>query len=127
MTLSQAVPMVRPSMARTIRRFFIWTFSLTVCWLVVGFPVVALVVIGASLVAVSLQAVLPFSAIAVVAGSVLAVNVMLILTGAALLTVWGLHPHQLSGFGWLTSTQTTKATFASCPLTCDRLSPSLPY
>ncbi|PZD75431.1 hypothetical protein C1752_00526 [Acaryochloris thomasi RCC1774] len=121
MTLAQLLPPPRLLFVDLIQRFCIWTFSLTVCWLVVGFPVVALLVIGTSLVAISLQAVLPFSTIMVVGGGVLAANVTFLIVGAALLTAWGVHPRQLSGVGWPKSLAQEPVVFASCPLTCDRV------
>ncbi|WP_315874899.1 hypothetical protein [Acaryochloris marina] len=108
-------------MGETIKCFLIWVFTLTVCWLVVGFPVVALIFISGALLALGLQIVLPMSSIALVAGFILTANVIILLGAAGSLTVWGIHPHQSPGLLWLNpkTNKQTPAIFAACPLTCD--------
>lgn len=121
MTISPSLPFPNWSLGETIKCFSIWIFTLTVCWLVVGFPVVALIFIGGSLLALGLQIVLPMSAIAVVAGCILAANVIILVGTAASLTAWGIHPHHAPGLIWLKPEikKTTPVVFAACPLTCD--------
>lgn len=121
MTISSSLPFPTWSLGETIQCFSIWTFALTVCWLVVGFPVVALIFISGSLLALGLQVVLPMSAIAVVAGCILAANVIVLILTAALLTAWGIHPRHAPGLQWLNSKKNipTPVAFAACPLTCD--------
>ncbi|MGB8702472.1 MAG: hypothetical protein WCD18_23895 [Thermosynechococcaceae cyanobacterium] len=95
MTLAQAQSLPKNQLLTLIRSFLIWTFALTVCWLVVGFPLVFLILTIGSLFAISLQAVLPMSAVLVVGGGILVANVLAILVGAALLTLKGIHPHEV--------------------------------
>ncbi|MFP4008896.1 MAG: hypothetical protein ACLFV6_12960, partial [Spirulinaceae cyanobacterium] len=75
-----------------IKSFLIWSFTLTVCLLVVGFPLVVLMVTVGCLAALVLQSVLPMSAVLLVAGSLVGGNVLLILLSAAILTIKGAHP-----------------------------------
>lgn len=122
MTLAQAQRLPKNQIMTMIRSFLIWTFTLTVCWLVVGFPLVFLIMTIGSLFAISLQAILPTSAVLVVAGAIVSVNALLILLGAALLTLKGIHPHEVSWLRWLNgqANPRTQSVYASCPLTCDR-------
>ena len=103
-----------------IKSFVIWSFTLTVCLLVVGFPVGALVVTIGILATVVLQTVLPASAVLLVTGSIFTVNLAVVLVGAAFLALKGVHPEQVSWLSWLHGQkQLIKAPiYASCPLTC---------
>ena len=103
-----------------IKSFAIWSFTLTVCLLVVGFPVGALVVTIGILATVVLQTVLPASAVLLVTGSIFTLNLGIVIVGAALLAVRGVHPEQVSWLSWLHGQkQLIKAPiYASCPLTC---------
>jgi hypothetical protein len=120
--LSQAPHLKRLSLVLLVKSFLVWTFTLTVCWLVVGFPVVVLMVTFGSFVAIALQAVLPMSAVVLVAGGILSANVLAIIAGAAVLTLKGIHPHQVSWLSWLNGRANPKHSpvYAACPLTCDR-------
>jgi energy-coupling factor transporter transmembrane protein EcfT len=104
-----------------LKSFFIWTFALTVCLLIVGFPLVILMVTIGSLLAVVLQSVMPFSAVLVVAGSILSINILSILIGAAVLTLKGVHPQDVDWLRWLHGEENPRNTsvYAACPLTCD--------
>jgi hypothetical protein len=103
-----------------IRSFLIWSFTLAVCLLVVGFPLVILMVTMGSLLAVILQAVIPMSSVLLVAGGIIGLNVVAVLFGAAMLTFKGVHPDQVSWLRWLQGEENPRHTsvFASCPLTC---------
>jgi hypothetical protein len=122
MALAQAQELSKSQLLTMVRSFLIWTFTLTVCWLVVGFPLIFLIMTIGSLFAISLQAVLPTSAVFVVAGSILLANVLVVLFGAGLLTLKGIHPHQVSWLRWLNGEANPlhNSVYASCPLTCDR-------
>lgn len=121
MTLTQVQEMPKNQAVTVIRSFLIWTFTLTVCWLVVGFPLVFLILMIGSLFAISLEAVLSTSAVLVVAGGILSINVLLVMLGAGLLTAKGIHPHQVHWLRWLNGQANPDhgVVFASCPLTCD--------
>lgn len=103
-----------------IKSFLIWSFTLTVCLLVVGFPVGALVVTVGMLATIILQSVFPVSAVLLVTGSILAVNLSVVIVGAAMLAFKGIHPEEVSWLNWLhgNSKLSTDSIFASCPLTC---------
>lgn len=102
------------------KSFFIWVFTLTVCLLVIGFPLVILMVTIGSLLAVILQSVLPVSAVLVVAGSLLGFNLLGIMIGAAALTLKGVHPQEVEWLRWLHGEENPSHTsvYAACPLTC---------
>lgn len=123
MALSQSQSFKRIYYLLMLRSFLIWTFTLTVCLLIIGFPLVILMVTIGSLAAVVLQSVMPFSGVLVVAGGILAINVLGILGGAAIMTIQGTHPQEVDWLRWLHSeTNTDIATtsiYAACPLTCD--------
>ncbi len=104
-----------------IKSFLIWTFTLTVCLLVVGFPLIFLMVTVGSLLAIALQAVLPISAVLLVAAGLVGANVLGILLGAAVLTFKGVHPQDVHWLSWLHGEPDPLQTsvYAACPLTCD--------
>lgn len=103
-----------------IKSFLIWSFTLTVCLLVVGFPVGALVVIVGLLATIILQTVLPASAVLLVTGSILSLNVAVVVIGAAALALKGINPEEVSWLNWLHGQKDLINTpvYASCPLTC---------
>jgi hypothetical protein len=105
-----------------VKSFLIWTFALTVGWLVVGFPVVAIMATLGALAAVVLQAVFPMGAVLLAAGTILILNVLGILVGSAFLAMKGIHPHNVRWLRWLdTRSDKNSPVYAACPLTCDRL------
>ena len=103
------------------KSFLVWSFALTVCLLVVGFPAVVLMATVGVLLAVILQSVLPVSAVALVAGSIIGVNILAIVVGAGLLTFKGIHPDQVRWLRWLHGEASPLHTsvYAACPLTCE--------
>jgi hypothetical protein len=104
-----------------LKSFLIWSFTLLVCLLVVGFPLVVLMMTIGSLMAIVLQSVLPVSAVLVVAGTIIGGTLMSILLAAAMLTMKGVHPQEVSWLSWLHGTEVVAAesVYASCPLTCE--------
>lgn len=104
-----------------VKSFLIWTFTLTVCLLVVGFPLVVLMVTIGSLLAVILQSVLPMSAVLLVAGAMIGLNLFTVLAGAAILTLKGVNPQEVQWLHWLHGKANPLHTsvYAACPLTCD--------
>ncbi|MCA1991765.1 MAG: hypothetical protein LDL41_06935 [Coleofasciculus sp. S288] len=115
----------RESLAKThslgvVKSFLIWTFTLAVCLLVVGFPLIVLMVTIGALLAVALQSVLPISAVLVVAGSLIGINVLAVMFGAGVLTLKGIHPHEVRWLHWLhgQSDMLHTPVYAACPLTC---------
>ncbi|MEL6929220.1 MAG: hypothetical protein AAFO95_11340 [Cyanobacteria bacterium J06600_6] len=103
-----------------IKSFLIWSFTLTVCLLVVGFPVGALVVTVGLLATIILQTVLPASAVLVVTGSIFSLNLAIVVIGAAVLALRGIHPEEVSWLNWLHGQKDLldSPIYASCPLTC---------
>ncbi|QLE55397.1 hypothetical protein [Nostoc sp. TCL26-01] len=104
-----------------IKSFLIWTFTLAVCLLVVGFPLVVLMATVGCLLSIVLQSVMPVSAVLLVAGGLIMFNVMAVLIGAGVLTAKGVHPTDMQWLSWLhgEEDQMQKTVYASCPLTCD--------
>jgi hypothetical protein len=121
MALSQTSDLGKSYSLVMLKSFLIWTFTLAVCLLVVGFPLVVLMASVACLLSIALQAVMPVSAVLLVAGGVILLNVMAVLVGAAGLTIKGVHPRDVQWLSWLHG-ETEKAqtsVYAACPLTCD--------
>jgi len=104
-----------------IKSFAIWCFTLTVCFLVVGFPVGFLLVTVGVLATIVLHAVMPISSVILVGVALLAVNVLVVLVGAAALTIKGIKPHEVTWLSWLHGDAELHydTVYASCPLTCE--------
>lgn len=121
MQLSQNQSLGKGYSLSTIKSFLIWTFTLTVCLLVVGFPLVVLMVTVGAMLAIALQSVLPVSAVLLVAGALIGANVLAVVAGAALLTLKGVHPQEVRWLHWLHGEANPRHTsvYAACPLTCD--------
>lgn len=101
--------------------FLTWVFTLAVCSLVIGFPVLILVVLIGSLMVVTLQSVLSMSAALLIAASILGIHILGIVATSAVLTFRGIHPQDVTWLAWLNGRENTTAmsVYASCPLTCD--------
>jgi hypothetical protein len=121
MTLAQSSNLNKTDSLLTIKSFLIWTFTLAVCLLVVGFPLVVLMATVGCLLSIVLQSVMPVSAVLLVAGGLILFNVMAVLVAAFVLTAKGVHPSQMSWLGWLhgEAEQMQTSVYAACPLTCD--------
>jgi hypothetical protein len=121
MTLAKTESLGRLNFFLMIKSFLIWTFTLTVCLLVVGFPLIVLMVTIGSLAAIALQSVLPISAVALVAGGIVGANILAVVLGASVLSFKGIHPHEVSWLRWLNGQADPRhsAVYAACPLTCD--------
>ncbi len=105
-----------------IKSFLIWSFTLAVCLLVVGFPLVVLMATVGCLLSIVLQSVMPVSAVLFVAGGLIMFNVMAVFLAAGVLTVKGVHPKEIKWLSWLhgeEEEQLQSTVYASCPLTCD--------
>jgi len=121
MVLAETQSFSKPSFLLLAKSFLIWSFTLIVCFLVVGFPLIALMATIGALLAIALQSVLPISAVLLVAGSLIGANVLAIFAGAAILTFKGIHPHEVTWLSWLNDPAKSLHTsiYAACPLTCD--------
>lgn len=104
-----------------IKSFLIWTFTLAVCLLVVGFPLIVLMATVGFLLSMVLHAVMPISSVLLVVGSLITFNVLAVVVGAAVLTLKGIHPKEVKWLEWLNGEADTLHTsvYAACPLTCD--------
>ncbi|MFW9262734.1 hypothetical protein HUN01_19930 [Nostoc edaphicum CCNP1411] len=104
-----------------IKSFLIWTFTLAVCLLVVGFPLVVLMATVGCLLSIILQSVMPVSAVLLVAGALIMFNVMAVVLAAGVLTVKGVHPSEVKWLSWLhgEADQMQTTVYAACPLTCE--------
>ncbi|MEC4983397.1 MAG: hypothetical protein SAK42_04705 [Oscillatoria sp. PMC 1076.18] len=103
-----------------VKSFLVWSFTLGVCLLVVGFPLVFLMATVGVLSAIILQSVLPASAVLLVASSIIGINLLLVIVGAAVLTLKGVHPQEVSWLHWLHGNGKiiNNPIYAACPLTC---------
>lgn len=106
-----------------VKSFLIWAFTLAVCLLVVGFPLIVLMVTVGSLLAIALQSVLPVSAVLLVAGGLIGANIFAVLMGAAVLALKGVNPEEVRWLNWLHGEPNALYTsiYAACPLTCNLL------
>ncbi|MBW4685139.1 MAG: hypothetical protein KME40_08565 [Komarekiella atlantica HA4396-MV6] len=104
-----------------VKSFLIWTFTLAVCLLVVGFPLVVLMATVGCLLSIVLQSVMPVSAVLLVAGALIMFNVMAVVFAAGVLTFKGIHPSEVKWLSWLhgEADQMQTTVYAACPLTCD--------
>jgi len=121
MTLAQSSSLKKNYYFFMLKSFLIWTFTLAVCLLVVGFPLVVLMATVGSLLSIVLQSVIPVSAVLLVVGSIIAINVLAVVIGAGVLTLKGVHPKEVSWLNWLHGEADTLHTsvYAACPLTCE--------
>ena len=103
------------------KSFLIWCFALTVTLLVVGFPLVVLMATVGALLSITLHPILPVSAVLLVAGGTIGLNILAVILGAAVLTLKGIHPHEVRWLSWLhgDANPVSTTTYATCPLTCD--------
>jgi uncharacterized membrane protein (DUF485 family) len=103
------------------KSFLIWCFALTVTLLVVGFPLVVLMATVGALLSITLHPILPMSAVLLVAGGLIAFNILAVVVGAAMLTLKGIHPHEVRWLSWLhgDAQPVSSTTYAACPLTCE--------
>lgn len=121
MTLAQSSSLKKTYYFFMLKSFLIWTFTLAVCLLVVGFPLVVLMATVGSLLSIVLQSVIPVSAVLLVVGSIITLNVLAVVVGAAILTFKGIHPKEVTWLNWLHGEADTLHTsvYAACPLTCE--------
>lgn len=121
MALAQSSSLGKTYFLFLLKSFLIWTFTLAVCLLVVGFPLVVLMATFGSLLSIVLQSVMPVSAVLLVAGSLIGFNILAVIAGAAILTFKGVHPKEVVWLNWLHGEADTTHTsvYAACPLTCD--------
>ncbi|RMF22239.1 MAG: hypothetical protein D6756_10960 [Cyanobacteria bacterium J083] len=103
------------------KSFLIWSFTLAVCLLVVGFPIIVLMATVGALLALILHSVMPIGGVLFAAGSIIGINLLAVLIGAAILTVRKINPEEVKWLGWLhgESTSVNTVVYASCPLTCE--------
>ncbi len=121
MALSQTSNLSKTNSLFMVKSFLIWTFTLAVCLLVVGFPLVVLMATVGCLLSVVLQSVMPVSAVLLVAGSLIMLNIMAVVFAAGMLTLKGVHPSQVKWLSWLhgETEQMHTSVYAACPLTCE--------
>jgi len=120
-TVSQSQMINQSDYGLMLKNFLLWAGVLTVCLLIIGFPVGILIVTVGSLLAMALHSVLPGFGILLVAGLVIGVQVVGVLVAAAILTFKGIQPSDVSWLPWLNgqANPQNESTYAACPLTCD--------
>ncbi len=121
MTLANSQSLENSAILFTLKSFSVWVFTLTVCMIVIGFPMFMLVVSVSALAAFILNAILPFSSILFVSAIVIGVHAFGIMFAAAWLTSQGIHPQEVEFLRWLNGKENPLHTsvYASCPLTCE--------
>ncbi|NEP35596.1 MULTISPECIES: hypothetical protein [Moorena] len=121
MALTTSQSLTQTDSLAVVKSFLIWAFTLAVCLLVVGFPLIVLMVTTGALLAIALQSILPVSAVLLVAGSMIGVNVLAVILGAGVLTFKGVHPQEVRWLNWLHGEPDLIQTpvYAACPLTCN--------
>lgn len=121
MALSQTSDLGKTYSMLMLKSFLIWMFTLAVCLLVVGFPLVVLMATVGCLLSIVLQSVMPVSAVLFVAGSIFFVNIAAVAIAAGVLTAKGIHPSQVEWLSWLhgESEKMQSTVYAACPLTCE--------
>jgi hypothetical protein len=104
-----------------IKSILLWSFTLTVCFLVVGFPVVVVIMTMGALSALVLQSIFPASAVLLVAGSILGFTALAIALSSIALTLKGIHPQDVRWLSWLHGDDKPvhNSVYAACPLTCN--------
>ncbi|WP_315786757.1 hypothetical protein [Fischerella sp. JS2] len=121
MALSQTANLSKTDSLLMVKSFLIWSFTLAVCLLVVGFPLVVLMATVGCLLSIVLQSLMPVSAVLLVAGGLILFNVLAVVIGASALTAKGIHPKEVKWLSWLhgETEEMQKTVYAACPLTCD--------
>jgi len=121
MELTQNYQWNKVSYLAILKSLLIWMFTLTVCLLVVGFPLIVIMATIAVLSTVILQSVLPMSAVLLVVGSIIALNLLAVVIGSVILTLKGIHPQDVTWLRWLHGQARPDHTsvYAACPLTCE--------
>ena len=121
MALAHSQNTIGLGLISTLKSILIWSFVLAVCMIVIGFPVLVLVVSIASLMAVTLHAIMPTSAVLLTAVGFIGVHVLGILAVSTFLTFKGIRPQDVEWLRWLHGDENpgTTSVYASCPLTCD--------
>lgn len=121
MTLAHSQSLGTSDLLFSLKSFLIWVFTLTVCMIVIGFPVLVLVVSVSALLAFTLHAIMPFSAVLFIALSMIGLHALGIMLAAAFLTSKGIHPQEVEWLRWLNGQENPlhTAVYASCPLTCE--------
>ena len=121
MELTQRPNLLKSGFLIMLKSFLIWSFTLTVCFLVIGFPLGVVIVSVGAILSIAAQSVLPVSGILLVTGSLIAIQVLGVMVSATILTSKGIHPEDVSWLHWLHGNPNPLKTpiFASCPLTRD--------
>ena len=120
MTVSQSQFASQPDYGLMLKSFALWTGILTVCLLIIGFPVGILIVAFGSVLAMVLHSIMPGIGILLVAGGFIAVQLVGVMLMAAMLVAKGIHPKDVSWLRWMRGEANPQheATYAACPLTC---------
>ncbi|QZZ21520.1 hypothetical protein J5X98_03370 [Leptothermofonsia sichuanensis E412] len=120
MAFSQSQVIGQPDYILMLKSFVLWMGILTVCLLIIGFPLGILIVAFGSVLALVLHAVMPGFGILLVAGSFIGVQLIGVMLVSAMLAVKGVHPKNVTWLRWMNGDENPKheSQYASCPLTC---------
>ncbi|PSP19641.1 MAG: hypothetical protein BRC58_00635 [Cyanobacteria bacterium QS_8_64_29] len=105
----------------TLKSFALWNFTLLVCLLVAGFPLVAIAATVGLFLAMTLHALVPASAVLMVAGSLIGSSVIAIALSSAILTLKGIHLQRIPWLHWLNGKAAVlpRSQYGACQLACD--------
>lgn len=120
MAFSESQALNQNDYSSIAKSFLLWTGILTVCLLIIGFPVGIVIVAVGSMLAMVLHAVMPGFGIVLVAASFIAVQLIGVMIVAAMLAMKGVHPKDVSWMRWVNGQADPKheSQYAACPLTC---------
>lgn len=121
MTASQSQAISQSNYGLMLKSFLLWTGILTVCLLIAGFPIGILIVTVGSLLAMAMHEVLPGIGLVMIVGSFISVQLVGVMIAAAMLTLKGTHPSDVSWLPWLSGQSNPQhySVYAACPLTCE--------
>jgi uncharacterized membrane protein (DUF485 family) len=102
------------------KTFSVWSLTLLVSLLVIGFPFIVLMALFGAFLSMILHTLLPMSSVLLVAGLLVGGHLLAIFGGAGFLTFKGIHPENVRWLSWLNgkAEPNHNSVYAFCPLTC---------
>ncbi len=103
------------------KSFSVWSLTLLVSLLVIGFPFIVLMALVGAFLSMILHALVPMSSVLLVASILIGGPLLAIFGGAGFLTFKGIHPENVRWLSWLNgkAEPNHRSVYAFCPLTCN--------